>query len=181
MVGGLLAVLLAAGCGIMPSPEQEARRSATDRVRAQATRFGTSLWAGLRVADSAGAGRVLEQHEELMGPFNAANGPWEDGVLAASVDEEGAVRLDLAFRDKADAGGGMSAAQVVVMLCVRLTGTPGPDGQVRLANLACPAALVEPGLVDEVVTLASQGPPPAPEQRRDPCLSGGGNDECAGG
>jgi hypothetical protein len=68
-----------------------------------------------------------------------------------------------------------------LLQCVRLTGTPGPDGQVRLANLACPAALVEPGLVDEVVTLASEGPPPAAEQPRDPCLSGGGNDECAGG
>jgi len=62
-----------------------------------------------------------------------------------------------------------------------VTGTPGPAGQVRLADLACPASLAGPGLVDHQVTLAEEGPPPAPERRYSPCLSGGGNEECAGG
>jgi hypothetical protein len=101
-------------------------------------------------------------------------------VLAAWVDDKGSIRLDLAFRDKADAGGGLWAANAVVILCVRLTGRPGPAGEVRLTNLTCPAALREPGLVDEVVTLAREGPPPTPERSRDPCHSGG-SDDCAGG
>jgi hypothetical protein len=179
LAGGLLTVVLA-GCGIVPHPEQQARRDATDRVRAKAMRFGTSLWAGLRETDAAGAQRVIQQHQELLGPFDAAAGPWENGVLGASAAADGTVRLDLAFRDKADAGGGWSAAQAVVMLCVRLTGTPGPGGEVRLVNLPCPASVVDPGLVDEVVTLAREGPPPAPEPPRKPCHSGGSND-CAGG
>jgi hypothetical protein len=41
------------------------------------------------------------------------------------------------------------------MLCVRMTGTPGPGGVVRLANLACPSGLIQAGMVDEVVTLAT--------------------------
>lgn len=178
-LGGLLAVVLCTGCGIMP--EQQARAEATDRVRAAALSFGTSVWAGLRETDAAGARRVLERHEALLGRFETANGPWENGVLAAWVDDKGSIRLDLAFRDKADAGGGLWAAHAVVMLCVRLTGTPGPAGEVRLTSLACPAALREPGLVDEVVTLAREGPPPTPERSRDPCHSGGGSDDCAGG
>ena len=110
LAGGLLTVVLA-GCGIVPHPEQQARRDATDRVRAKAMRFGTSLWAGLRETDAAGAQRVIQQHQELLGPFDAAAGPWENGVLGASAAADGTVRLDLAFRDKADAGGGWSAAQ----------------------------------------------------------------------
>jgi hypothetical protein len=181
IVGGLLAVLLAGGCGIVPEPEEQARGDATDLVRAQAARFGTSLWGGLRAADAAGARRVVEQHEELLGSFQEAAGPWQDGVLAASVDEDGAVRLDLAFRDKADAGGGLSYAQAVVQLCVRMTGTPGPGGQVRLANLPCPASVASPGLVDQEVTLDEEGPPPAPRGRVPACHSGGDNDDCVGG
>jgi hypothetical protein len=95
---------LAAGCELRPSPEQEARTYATDQVRDDATRFGISLWAGLREVDATGVRQVVEQHEALLGRFDAAAGPWEDGVLAASVDQDGAVRLDLAFREPADAG-----------------------------------------------------------------------------
>jgi hypothetical protein len=38
--------------------------------------FGTSVWAGLRETDVAGARRVLERHEALLGRFETANGPW---------------------------------------------------------------------------------------------------------
>jgi hypothetical protein len=180
LLGGLLTILLVAGCALPPSPEEQARRRATDRVRAEATRLATSVWAGLQAVDAGGARRVVEQHEDLLGRFDPAAGPWENGVLAASVEEDGTVRLDLAFRDQADAGGGLAAASVVVMLCVRLTGTAGPGGQVRLANLACPPGSVTAGLVDEVVTLAREGPPPAPEPPRRPCRSGD-NGQCPGG
>jgi len=138
----LVASLLATSCGLVPNPEQEAKRRATDHVRAAATGYGTNLWAGLRAVDASGARQVLEQQEALLGRFDAEGEEWRDGVLAAAADTDGTVRLDLAFRDRADAGGGLSAAQTVVMLCVRLTGTPGPSGQVRLTNLACPAGSV---------------------------------------
>ena len=153
---------------------------ATDQVRDDATRFGTSLWAELQAVDATGV-RQVEQHKALLGRFDAAAPPWEDGVLAASVDQDGAVRLDLAFREPADAGGGLSAARVVVMLCVRLTGTPGPSGEVRLVNLTCPAGSVEAGVMDEVVTLAREGPPPAPGTGSPSLPQGGRNDDCAGG
>jgi hypothetical protein len=102
-------------------------------------------------------------------------------LLAASVGRDGAVVLDLVFRDQADAGGGLSYAQAVVQLCVRVTGTPGPGAQVRLADLACPASLAMPGLVDHQVTLAEEGPPTAPEPPRPACHSGGDNRGCPGG
>jgi hypothetical protein len=116
----------------------------------------------------------------MLGPFHVPAGPSAKGVIASSVDEDGTVRLDLAFRDQANAGGGWSYAQAVAMLCVRLIGTPGPGGEVRLVNFTCPASLVETSLVDEVVVLAREGSPPAPEPPRDPCHSGGSND-CKGG
>jgi hypothetical protein len=181
ILGGLLAVLLAAGCELMPSPEQEGqdvRHRPGPRRRNPVRDQPVGRAAGGRRHWRAAGGRAARA---LLGRFDAAAGPWEDGVLAASVDQDGAVRLDLAFREPADAGGGLSAARVVMMLCVRLTGTPGPSGEVRLVNLTYPAGSVEAGVVDEVVTLAREGPPPAPEQARHPCLSGGRNDDCAGG
>jgi hypothetical protein len=182
MVGGLLAALLVAGCGAIPDPERQARDAATDRVRTRALRFGTEVWAGLRATDAAGAAEVVRRSTRLLGGFDGPGGGGSAaGVLATEVGDGGAVRLDLAFRDQADAGGGLSYTQATVLLCVRLTGAPGPAGEVRLADLACPPALVEPGVVDQVVTLAREGPPPAPAPPRAVCLSGGDNDECVGG
>jgi hypothetical protein len=181
IVGGALALLLGAGCGIVPEPEEQARALATDRVRDEAAGFGTSLWAGLRATDAAGAREVVRQHAGLLDSSPGEDGPHERGLLAASVGSDGAVVLDLVFRDQADAGGGLSYAQAVVQLCVRVTGTPGPGAQVRLADLACPASLAMPGLVDHQVTLAEEGPPPAPEPPRPACHSGGDNRGCPGG
>lgn len=110
LVGGLLAVLLVAGCGIIPEPEEQARELATDRVRDEATGFGTSLWTGLRATGAAGAREVVRQHAELLDPSPGGDGPHERGLLAASVGSDGAVVLDLVFRDQADAGGGLSYA-----------------------------------------------------------------------
>ena len=181
IVGGLLAALLATGCGLVPDAEERARDLATDRVRGRATRLGTELWAVLRATDVAGAREVVRKHTEMLSPAPDPASPSQQSLLAASVGSDGAVVLDLVFRDEAYTGGGLSYAQAVVQLCVRVTGTPGPAGQVRLADLACPASLAGPGLVDHQVTLAEEGPPPAPERRYSPCLSGGGNEECAGG
>ncbi len=91
------------------------------------------------------------------------------------------MRLDLVFRDQADAGGGLSYAQAVVQLCVTVTATPGPDGEVRLDDLACPASVAAPGLVDHEVDLAREGVLPPPPGRYPACLSGGSNEECVGG
>jgi hypothetical protein len=179
VVGGLVVAGLAGGCGVIPDPEAQARRYATDAVRAQAERTGTGFWAALRATDAGGAHRVVRDYEELLGRFRVPAGPRATGVIGGAVGGDGTARLDLAFRDQSQAGGGLSYAGVVVMLCVRMTGTPGPGGEVRLANLACPSELVETGLVDEVVTLAREGPPPAPDPPRPACHSGG--DDCPGG
>ena len=180
IVGGVLTVLLGAGCGLVPDPEEQARELATGRVRDAAAGFGT-MWAGLRATDAAGAREVARRHAELLDPSPGEDGPSERGLLATSAGRDGAVVLDLVFRDRADAGGGLTYAQAVVQLCVRVTGTPGPGGQVRLADLACPASLASPGLVDHQVALAEEGPPPAPEPPRPGCHSGGDNRGCPGG
>jgi hypothetical protein len=179
VASGLVVAGLAGGCGVIPDPEAQARRYATDAVRAQAERIGTDLWAALRATDAGGAHRVVQDHEDLLGRFRVPAGPRAAGVIGAAVGEDGTTRLDLAFRDQSQAGGGLSYAGVVVKLCVRMTGTPGPGGEVRLANLACPSELVEAGLVDEVVALAREGPPPAPDPPRPACHSG--SDDCPGG
>jgi hypothetical protein len=62
-----------------------------------------------------------------------------------------------------------------------VTATPGPGGEVRLSNLACPASVAAPGLVDEEVDLARDGVLPPPPRKYPACHSGGGNEECVGG
>jgi hypothetical protein len=75
--------------------------------------------------------------EAGMRPWRGIVGGLVAVLLAASVGSDGTVRLDLVFRDQADAGGGLSYAQAVIQLCVTVTATPGPDGEVRLDDPAC--------------------------------------------
>jgi len=126
IVGGLLAALLATGCGLVPDAEEQARELATEYVRSEATRLGTELWAVLRATDAAGAREVVRKHTEMLSPAPEPASSSQQSVLAASVGSDGAVVLDLVFRDRANSGGGLSYAQAVVQLCVRVTGTPGP-------------------------------------------------------
>jgi hypothetical protein len=118
---------------------------------------------------AAGAREVVRKHTEMLSPAPDPASSSQQRVLAASVGSDGAVALDLMFRDQAYTGGGLSYAQAVVQLCVRVTGTPGPGlpGQPRTGR--------PPG--DPGRGGAAAGPGAA----LSPCLSGGGNEECVGG
>jgi hypothetical protein len=181
-VAGLLAVPLVGGCAMVQDPRDQARELATGNVRAKAGRNATDLGVGLRATDAAGAAEVVRKHLESLDPSPDPGDRSEDGLLASSVASDGTVRLDLVFRDGAYATGGFGSYEdAVVQLCVSVTATPGPGGQVRLDDLDCPASLAAPGVVDEEVDLASEGVLPLPPRRSPPCLSGGDNHECVGG
>ena len=101
IVGWLLAVLLVAGCEVIPEPEEQARELATERVRTLAKRDATELLLALRAADAAGAREVVRRHTEMLDPSPGPDMTSRSGLLAASVGSDGAVRLDLVFRDRA--------------------------------------------------------------------------------
>jgi hypothetical protein len=182
VVAGLLAVPLVTGCAMVQDPRDKAKELATRNVRTKATRNATDLGASLRATDAAGVPEVVRRHLEYLDPSPDPDDPSEDGLLGSSVASDGTVRLDLVFRDGAYATGGFGSYEdAVVQLCVTVTATPGPGGQVRLDGLDCPAAVAAPGVVDEEVDLDREGVLSPPPRRYQPCLSGGDSHECPGG
>lgn len=154
--GGALALLaaIAAGCGFMGDSRQHAIDSATAAVRAAAEEARVEVEATLR-APAAGqeqpvdrAARVLRQQ------ISKSSG---GRVVRASTLPDGTVDLEGTFIELRDGGGGFSQDQAAVLLCVRLTGRPGPQASVELADAPCPTnATSRPpdfGSIDKIVTL----------------------------
>ena len=75
--------------------------------------------------------------------------------MAASPD--GTVDLEGTFIEHSESGGLVSAG-VAVLLCVRLSGKPGPQARVELADAPCPTNPTSRppnfGSIDKIVTLS---------------------------
>jgi hypothetical protein len=80
-------------------------------------------------------------------------------VARTSTRPDGTVDLEGTFIEHRDSGGGLSYEQAAVLLCVRLSGKPGPQAEVELADAPCPTNVTSKppnfGSIDKIVTSAS--------------------------
>jgi hypothetical protein len=156
MVAGgvvLLLVTLAAGCGNVLDPKQQALDSATSAVRANARQARVEVEAALREPGTSQeqpadrAARVLE--EQISKGIGGR-------VARKSTRPDGTVDLEGTFIEHRESGGLVSGG-VAVLLCVRLSGKPGPQAEVELADAPCPANVTSKppnfGSIDKIVTL----------------------------
>ena len=132
MAGGALIVLVAtiAGCGTFMNSRQQALDKATAAVRAAAEQ------ARVEQISKTSGGRVVRK----------AAGP------------DGTVDLEGTFIELRNSGGGGSYEDAAVLLCVRLSGKPGPQARVELADAPCPTNPTSRppnfGSIDKIVTLS---------------------------
>ena len=153
--GGALVVLLvtiAAGCGFMDSRQQALDR-ATAAVRAAAEQARVEVEATLRDPGTGQeqpvdrAARVLEEQ------ISKTSG---GRIVRKAVRPDGTVDLEGTFIELRDSGGGYNYEQAAVLLCARLTGKPGPQATVELADAPCPPNPTSRppafGSIDKVVT-----------------------------
>ena len=157
MVAGgvvLLLVTIAAGCGNVLDPKQQAVDTATRAVRANARQARVEVEATLRDPGTGQerpvdrAARVLE--EQISKGIGGR-------VVRASTRSDGTVDLEGTFIEHRESGGLVSGG-VAVLLCVRLSGKPGPQTEVELADAPCPTNVTSKppnfGGLDKVVTLS---------------------------
>jgi hypothetical protein len=156
VAGGALFVLVAAiaGCGNILDPKQQALDKATAAVRANARQARVEVEATLRDPGTGQeqpvdrAARVLE--EQISKGIGGR-------VARKSTRSDGTVDLEATFIEHRDSGGGLSYEGVAVLLCVRLSGKPGPRAEVELADAPCPTNVTSKppnfGGIDKVVTL----------------------------
>ena len=156
MVAGGAAVLLAAiaaGCGAT-DPRQQALDSATAAVRADARQARAEVESVLRDPGTSQEPPVDRAARVLLEQIGKSSG---GRVVRTSTRADGTVDLEGTFIELRDSGGGLSYEQAAVLLCVRLTGRPGPQAVVELTDAPCPTnATSKPpdfGSIDKIVTL----------------------------
>jgi hypothetical protein len=157
VAGGALFVLvatIAAGCGNVLDPKQQALDKATAAVRANARQARVEVEAALREPGTSQeqpadrAARVLnEQISKGIG----------GRVARMSTRADGTVDLEGTFIELRESGG-LVTEGVAVLLCVRLSGKPGPQAKVELADAPCPTNVTSKppnfGSIDKIVTLS---------------------------
>jgi len=156
VAAGALIVLAAtiAGCGTFMNPRQQALDKATAAVRAAAEQARVEVEATLRDPGTGQerpvdrAARVLE--EQISKGIGGR-------VVRGSTRSDGTVDLEGTFIEHSESGGLVSGG-VAVLLCVRLSGKPGPQTEVELADAPCPTNVTSKppnfGGLDKVVTLS---------------------------
>jgi hypothetical protein len=159
VAGGALLVLLAtvvAGCVRYRSPSEQALWEATRAARDKAERARVELEGALRSGEAEDPPAALElgrtEFEETVGSDGRSS------LLGSAARPDGSVQFDLAIVGGSETGGGFTYAAAAVLLCARLTASPGRDARAAIADLPCPPSLTSPGkplhgLIDQVVTL----------------------------
>ncbi|MFI6759321.1 hypothetical protein ACIBF5_09280 [Micromonospora sp. NPDC050417] len=148
-VAGITITALGAAAGCGRSDREQALDQATEQVRQRAALTEESI-SGTLASPRAPSDQAL---------LDAVAGVAEGGerhaiVFERQVESVDRIRLDLAFDARSETGG-MARATVVVRLCVRLTGTRGPDPGVTMTDIACGRIPENPlGKPDEIVGLA---------------------------
>jgi hypothetical protein len=159
VAGGTLLVLLAtalAGCVHYRSPPEQALSEATRSARDKAERGRQVVEVALRSSEAEDPPAALE-----LGRTGFKETVGSDGlsrVLESSSQPDGSVQFDLAIVGGGETGGGLTYAATTVLLCARLTATPGRDARAVIADLPCPSGLTSKGgplygQVNQVVTL----------------------------
>jgi hypothetical protein len=156
VTGGALVVLLvaiASGCRTMDS-RQQALDIATAAVRADAHTARDEVEATLRTPATGQEQPIDRAAQVLQEEISKSSG---GRVVRKAARPDGTVDLEATFIELADSGGGLSYEQAAVLLCVRLTGRPGPQATVELADAPCPTNPTSRppdfGSIDKVVTL----------------------------
>lgn len=159
VAGGTLLILLAtalAGCVHYRSPPEQALSEATRSARDKAERGRQVVEAALRSSEAEVPPAALELgrtgFEETVGSDGLSR------VLESASRPDGSVQFDLAIVGGGETGGGLTYAATTVLLCARLTATPGRDARAAIADLPCPSGLTSKGgplygQVNQVVTL----------------------------
>jgi hypothetical protein len=79
-------------------------------------------------------------------------------VVRKAAGPDGTVDLEGTFIELRNSGGGGSYEDAAVLLCVRLSGKPGPQARVELADAPCPTNPTSRppnfGSIDKIVTLS---------------------------
>lgn len=156
VVGGALVLLTAtaAGCSLMGDAREHALDSATAAVRTAAREARAEVEATLRNPDTGQEQPVDRAARVLLEQISKVTG---GRLVQASTRPDGTVELEGTFIERRDGGGGFSHDQAAVLLCVRLTGKPGPQATVELADAPCPTNTTSRppnfGSIDKVVTL----------------------------
>jgi hypothetical protein len=155
VAGGALFVLVVAiaGCGNVLDPKQQAVDKATAAVRANARQARVEVEAALREPATSQeqpadrAARVLE--EQISKGIGGR-------VARKSTRPDGTVDLEGTFIEHSESGGLVSGG-VAVLLCVRLTGKPGPQATVEISDAPCPPNPTSRppsfGSIDRIATL----------------------------
>jgi hypothetical protein len=125
---------LLAGCVHYRSPPEQALSEATRSARDKAERGRQVVEAALRSSEAEVPSAALE-----LGRTG----------FEETVGSDGLSRVP---------GGGLTYAATTVLLCARLTATPGRDARAAIADLPCPSGLTSKGgplygQVNQVVTL----------------------------
>jgi hypothetical protein len=151
--GLVLLAATVAGCGLMDARQQAVDR-ASSAVRAAAEEARREVEGALR-APGADPEEPVDRAARVL---NEQIGKVTGGrVVRASARPDGTVELEGTFIELRDSGGGLSYETAAVLLCVRLTGRPGPQAVVELADAPCPTSTTSRppnfGSIDKIVTL----------------------------
>ncbi len=144
----MLALPGAAGCQSL-DPDQAALDLATERVRDQARTSAAAMQAVLRERTAPADQALLHSLEQAV----TVPGYGVGTVFDRAAGSAEGIRLDVAF----DQAGEVRHARMLVRLCVRITGRPGPEAEAVMDDVACGPALpthTDLGTVDRVVSLS---------------------------
>ena len=157
VAAGALIVLAAtiAGCGTFMNPRQQALDKATAAVRAAAEQARVEVEATLRDPGTGQEQPVDRAARVLAEQISKTTG---GRVVRKAAGPDGTVDLEGTFIELRNSGGGGSYEDAAVLLCVHLSGKPGPQARVELADAPCPTNPTSRppnfGSIDKIVTLS---------------------------
>jgi hypothetical protein len=128
---GVLAAVGATAMCTGTNPEEVALAGASAEARDSAEHDRLAVERRLRESPPADGGGARADTVALLGP---------DKVFDSRTDPEG-FEVDGVFYGRRDAGGGWSAAQVSVRMCVRFTARLSGAASVALTDVDCPSTL----------------------------------------
>lgn len=145
----------ALAAGNVLDPRQQALDKATAAVRA-ARRAGAGRGRGHPARPGYGPGPA--RRPRRPGAGRADQQDHGGRVVRKAAGPDGTVDPEGTFIELRNSGGGGSYEDVAVLLCVRLSGKPGPQARVELADAPCPTNPTSRppnfGSIDKIVTLS---------------------------
>jgi hypothetical protein len=127
----LLGTVLA-GCVRHRSPSEQAVWEATRTARDKAEQTRVHLETILRSDRADDPQAALELGRTELKETVASDG-WSS-LLGSGLGADGSTQFDLALVGGSETGGGLTYAAATVLLCARLTATPGPAARATLAE-----------------------------------------------